>query len=128
ALVFANQNLAKGSPIPVGIDRAPEVISVDLPGLTHGTNRVTVPNPSKSTVDQRVNDLLQPWTDRHDKYPEHAAKISYDESMVNSKEQLKAKFGLGFEKIAAKLNVNFEAIHKHERQVAIASFKQIYYT
>ncbi|MFC5370365.1 thiol-activated cytolysin family protein [Arcanobacterium bovis] len=128
ALVLANQSLAKGTPIPVGIDRAPQTISVDLPGSTRGSNRITIQNPSKSTVEQGINDLLQRWTDRHDSYPEHAAKMSYDESMVTSKEQLKAKFGLGFEKIAAKLNVNFEAIHKHERQVAIASFRQIYYT
>ncbi|WP_301281025.1 thiol-activated cytolysin family protein [Arcanobacterium phocae] len=128
ALVKANENLSKGSPTAVGIERAPQVISVDLPGLVDGKNRKTIDQPNKSTVEQGVNELLQGWTNLHATYPNHAAKISYDESMVNSKEQLEAKFGLGFEKVANKLDVNFEAIHKHEHQAAIASFKQIFFT
>lgn len=77
---------------------------------------------------QGLNGLLDGWIQRNSKYPDHAAKISYDETMVTSKRQLEAKLGLGFEKVSAKLNVDFDAIHKRERQVAIASFKQIYYT
>ncbi|WP_455952484.1 thiol-activated cytolysin family protein [Arcanobacterium haemolyticum] len=128
ALVRANQNLSKGSPTTVGIDRAPITVSVDLPGLLSGKGEKVIQNPHKSSVQGAINELLKGWTDMHSTYPNHAAKISYDELMVNSKEQLEAKFGLGFEKVANKLDVNFDAIHKHERQVGIASFKQIFYT
>lgn len=128
ALVLANQNLSKGSPVPFGVDRAPQTISVDLPGLTKGSNHTTIDKPTKSTVSAGINNLLDGWIDRNEKYPAHAAKMSYDESMVTSAQQLEAKFGLGFEKVSNKLNVNFDAINKNESQVAIASFKQIYYT
>lgn len=128
ALVLTNKDLAKGSPTPVKIDRAPQTVSVDLPGLIDGKNKIIVKNPSKSSVAQGVNTLLDSWLQHNDKYKDHAAKMSYDETMVTSKRQLEAKFGLGFEKVSNKLDVNFDAIHKHESQVAIASFKQIYYT
>ncbi|WP_341827527.1 cholesterol-dependent cytolysin pyolysin [Trueperella pyogenes] len=128
ALVLANKDLAKGSPTSIGIARAPQTVSVDLPGLVDGKNKVVINNPTKSSVTQGMNGLLDGWIQRNSKYPDHAAKISYDETMVTSKRQLEAKLGLGFEKVSAKLNVDFDAIHKRERQVAIASFKQIYYT
>ncbi|PIN51680.1 hypothetical protein CT171_03805 [Trueperella pyogenes] len=128
ALVLANKNLAKGSPTVVGIPRAPQTVSVDLPGLLGGKNKVVIDKPTESTVAEGVNGLLDGWLQRTGKYPDHAAKMSYEETMVTSKHQLEAKLGLGFEKVSNKLNVDFDAIRKNERKVAIAAFKQIYYT
>lgn len=128
AIVLANQNLAHGNPTVLAINSAPLTMSVDLPGLVGNSGKMRVYSPSKSSTTAAINKLLENWRKISSTYSHSAARMSYDETMVNSKEQLEAKFGLGFTQAAKSLDINFDAVTKHESQTAIAKFDQIFYT
>ncbi|PRH79841.1 alveolysin [Streptomyces solincola] len=128
AILQANGGLVENSPTLVSAGRAPETISVDLPGMA-GKNSTVVKQPSNSSVQSGINTLLERWNaDNAPSYPNIPARIQYDKSMAYSMSQLKAKFGSSFTKLAAPLNIDFSAVASGKKQVEIVNFRQIYYT
>ncbi|MGW2206980.1 thiol-activated cytolysin family protein [Streptomyces sp. NPDC001774] len=129
AVLQANAGLMENNPTVVSAKRAPAVLSVDLPGMANGDNSIAVNQPTNSSVRSSVNTLLERWNGEYaPAYPKIPAKIQYGESMAYSLSQLKVKFGLGFEKVAKPLNIDFSAVSSGEKQIQIVNFKQIYYT
>ncbi|WP_172797122.1 thiol-activated cytolysin family protein [Devriesea agamarum] len=129
ALLLANRELVRNTPTIVSVPRKPVQVSLDLPGLAGKTGTLTVDSPTRSSVGGAVNSLLETWNAGPGKeYPEIPAKMQFEETMVYSKSQVEAKFGYANSPAVAKLGIDFEAIHRGEKQVAVASFTQIYYT
>ncbi|QIL47022.1 alveolysin [Vagococcus coleopterorum] len=129
ALLKADSGLLENKPTIISGKRAPLTLSVDLPGMKDGDNQIKVENPKESTVQSSVNNLLSTWNEKYaGDYPNVAARIEYSDSMAYSMEQLKAKFGLSFEKLKVPLNLDFSTVTSGEKQVQIVNFKQIYYT
>lgn len=129
ALVKVDQNFLENKPTLISEKRAPLTLSVDLPGMTNNSNQITVENPTASSVKGAVNTLLDRWNTTYSaSYPNTAARVQYDQVSAQSSSQLKAKFGLDFNKISVPLNIDFSAVHSGEKQVEVVNFKQIYYT
>ncbi|MCX4775322.1 thiol-activated cytolysin family protein [Streptomyces sp. NBC_01264] len=129
ALLQANVSLLDNNPTLISAQRAPATLSVDLPGMTGSTNSIVVKQPSTSSARAGVNTLLERWNARTaTTYPTIPARIQYDETMAYSMSQLKAKFGLSFDKVASPLNIDFSGVASGDKQIQVVNFKQIYYT
>lgn len=127
ALLKADQNLLENQPSLISVARGKGTISVDLPGMTNGDNKVEV-IPTTSNVQGAINGLVAKWNQSYAGSYAIPARIQYESTSAYSMNQLKAKFGADFEKVGAPLKIDFEAVNKGEKQVEIVDFKQIYYT
>ena len=127
ALFRADQNLMDNVPTLISANRGPLTLSVDLPGFHNGESVATVTRPTKSTVTSAVNDLVSKWNSQYAATHHVAAKMQYDSASAQSMNQLKAKFGADFAKIGVPLKIDFDAVHRGEKQTQIVNFKQTYY-
>lgn len=128
ALLKADQSLLENLPTLIPVNRGKTTISVNLPGLKNGESNLTVENPSNSTVRTAVNNLVEKWIQKYSKTHAVPARMQYESISAQSMSQLQAKFGADFSKVGAPLNVDFSSVHKGEKQVFIANFRQVYYT
>ena len=127
ALFKANQDLLENKPQQISLDRSKGRISVDLPGMVGGDSYVDA-TLTASGMQEGVNTLLNRWHEKYAAKNPAPARMQYESTSAYSMNQLKAKFGSDFEKVGVNLKIDFEAVNKGEKQVAVVDFKQIYYT
>lgn len=127
ALLKANKGLLENNPTLISLDRAPMNISINLPGMINDDNIANVLIPTNSSIRSAINVLTDRWHENYEHKYSVPAKMEYTETMVKSMNQLKAQFGLGFEKIGVPLKIDFNALATGEKQAAIVNLKQIYY-
>ena len=127
ALFKANQDLLENKPQQISLDRSEGRISVDLPGMVGGDSYVDA-NPTASGMQEGVNTLLNRWHEKYAAKNPAPARMQYESTSAYSMNQLKAKFGSDFEKVGVNLKIDFDAVHKGEKQIEVVDFKQVYYT
>lgn len=127
ALFKANQDLLENKPQQISVDRKKGRISVDLPGMVGGDSYVDA-NPTVSGMQEGVNTLLNRWHEKYAAKNPAPARMQYESTSAYSMNQLKAKFGSDFEKVGVNLKIDFDAVHKGEKQIEVVDFKQVYYT
>lgn len=128
ALVRVDSGLAEGNPTLLSVPRGEATVSVDLPGMAGNSNAIKVPEATKSATRGAVASLLERWNaDIAPKYPNIAANYTHDFAEAYSKTQVQAKLGLGTA-LTDNLGLDFQAIHAGEKQSAVASFRQVFYT
>ena len=127
ALFKANQDLLENKPQQISLDRSKGRISVDLPGMVGGDSYVDA-NPTASGMQEGVNTLLNRWHEKYAAKNPAPARMQYESTSAYSMNQLKAKFGSDFEKVGVNLKIDFDAVHKGEKQIEVVDFKQVYYT
>ena len=127
ALFKANQDLLENKPQQISLDRSKGRISVDLPGMVGGDSYVDA-NPTVSGMQEGVNTLLNRWHEKYAGKNPAPARMQYESTSAYSMNQLKAKFGSDFEKVGVNLKIDFDAVHKGEKQIEVVDFKQVYYT
>ncbi|MGX7070972.1 thiol-activated cytolysin family protein [Gemella bergeri] len=127
ALLKGDNALLENNPTLISLNRGPVTLSVDLPGMSGEDGRLTVDNPTQSSVRGGVNALVDRWFSKYGSSYSIPAKMQYDETTAYSMSQLKAKFGADFEKIGVPLNIDFSAVHSGEKQVQVVNFKQVYF-
>lgn len=126
ALFKADQNLLNNTPSLISIPRGPMTVSVDLPGMRNGESQGTM-IPSNSSVRSAINTLLARWTQQYQGSYSVPAQMQYDSVGAQSMHQLSAKFGIDFAKLGAPLKIDFDAIHRGEKQTEVVNFRQTYY-
>ena len=127
ALFKANQDLLENKPQQISLDRSKGRISVDLPGMVGGDSYVDA-TPTASGMQEGVKTLLNRWHEKYAAKNPAPARMQYESTSAYSMNQLKAKFGSDFEKVGVNLKIDFEAVHKGEKQIEVVDFKQVYYT
>lgn len=127
ALFKANQDLLENKPQQISVDRKKGRISVDLPGMVGGDSYVDA-KPTVSGMQEGVNTLLNRWHEKYAAKNPAPARMQYESTSAYSMNQLKAKFGSDFEKVGVNLKIDFDAVHKGEKQIEVVDFKQVYYT
>ena len=127
ALFKANQDLLENKPQQISLDRSKGRISVDLPGMVGGDSYVDA-TPTVSGMQEGVNTLLNRWHEKYAGKNPAPARMQYESTSAYSMNQLKAKFGSDFEKVGVNLKIDFDAVHKGEKQIEVVDFKQVYYT
>ncbi len=127
ALFKANQDLLENKPQQISLDRSKGRISVDLPGMVGGDSYVDA-NPTASGMQEGVNTLLNRWHEKYAGKNPAPARMQYESTSAYSMNQLKAKFGSDFEKVGVNLKIDFDAVHKGEKQIEVVDFKQVYFT
>lgn len=127
ALFKANQDLLENKPQQISLDRSKGRISVDLPGMVGGDSYVDA-TPTASGMQEGVNTLLNRWYEKYAAKNPAPARMQYESTSAYSMNQLKAKFGSDFEKVGVNLKIDFDAVHKGEKQIEVVDFKQVYYT
>lgn len=129
ALVRVDSSLTEGRPTVLSAPRGKVTVSLDLPGMAGAQNAAVVSPATKSATRGAVSTLLERWNaEIAPKYPNVTARYTHDLTEAYSKTQIEAKLGLSLEAVADKLGIDFNAVHKGEKQTTVASFKQIYYT
>jgi thiol-activated cytolysin len=128
ALVTVDQDLVRGTPAPLSLRRAPMWLSVDLPGIG-GRGVFQVDDPSQGTVQAAIDGALDYWNNY--KYQEgyvSKARSQYAATVVYSAEQLAASLGVTYGNFANSIATQFKMTTSHESKVAVALFKQVFYT
>jgi thiol-activated cytolysin len=128
ALVKADQDLVRGTPTPIQCRRAPMWLSVDLPGIG-GRGVFEVEDPSHGTVQAAIDRALDYWNDNQ--YREgyvSKSRSKYVSTIVYSTEQLAASLGLTYGSFKGSLSSQFRMSTTKTSKVAMALFKQVFYT
>jgi len=128
ALVLADNNLWRGAPTPLALNRAPVTLRVDLPGIGSNGN-MEVEDPNFATVDAALDDALEWWNDNAyvDGYRNGSNSI-YKAATAYSSRQLAIDVGLTMEWAtggAMEAQLGFET--NSERRVASLVYKQEFY-
>ena len=128
ALVKADQDLVRGTPTPIQVRRAPMWLSVDLPGIG-GRGVFEVEDPSHGTVQAAVDRALDYWNDNQ--YREgyvSKSRSKYVSTIVYSTEQMAASLGLHYGFLKGSVSSQFRTTTTKTSKVAMALFKQVFYT
>lgn len=128
ALVKVDNNLRRGLPTPVSLDRAPVSIRVDLPGIGENGN-IDIGSPTFNSVDSGIDDALEWWNANayQDGYVNEASSFSEAKTSYSSK-QVSLELGVNVEWASTDFSsqLNFESTA--EKRVANMVFKQVFYT
>ncbi len=127
ALQLANRSLVDNKPDLLLVDRSPINISISLPGLEN-ENTVRVENPTYGNVNSAIDSLINKWSKKYGSTHTLPAQTQYNESMVYSKSQISTALNVNADLLEKSLGIDFKAIVDGEKNVMIASFKQIFYT
>lgn len=128
ALVMVDQDLLRGTPAPIPFRRAPIWLSVDLPGIG-GRGVFQVADPSQATVQAAIDGALDYWN--NEKYQEgyvSKARSQYSSTVVYNAEQLAASLGVTYGNFQNSVAAKFTTTTSHQSKVAVALFKQVFYT
>lgn len=128
ALVKADQDLARGTPTPIMCQRAPVWLSVDLPGIG-GRGVFAVADPRHGTVQAAIDNALAYWNDHQ--YQEgyvSKSRSKYTATVVYSAEQLAASLGVNYRALQGSLSTLCQTTTSRTSTVAVALFKQVFYT
>ncbi len=128
ALVKADADFVRGTPTPILSRRSPIWLSIDLPGIG-GRGVFSVNDPSQGTVQAAVDAALDYWNDNQ--YREgyvSKSRSKYTSTIVYTAEQLAASLGVNYSSLKGSLSSQFKTASTHERTVAMALFKQVFYT
>ncbi|PVW16505.1 thiol-activated cytolysin family protein [Marixanthomonas spongiae] len=127
ALVVANRSLAEGLPTPItSVTKAPTRITVDLPGLGD-RGSVLVQNPSNSTIQAAIDNILETWNNSPD-YKTQPAVSTYKETMAYSNEQVAVKLGVNYSQMGLSVSTELGVSTSNSRKVFIVMYKQVFYT
>lgn len=128
ALVLANADLLSGTPRPLGLERNPVTLTVDLPGIG-AKGSFTVDNPSNATVSPAIDEALEYWNENAFQQGYfNGARSYYEVSEAFEQRQLGIELGVSAEwatgSAASHLSVNTSS----NRRVALLAYRQIFYT
>ncbi|GGG01943.1 thiol-activated cytolysin family protein [Paenibacillus aceti] len=127
AIQLANQAFVDNQPDLIMTQRQPLEISIDLPGLRN-ENTIMVQNPTYSSVNGAVDQLVSTWVDKYSDTHTLPARLQYAESMVYSKNQISSALNVNAQALTNTLGIDFNAVSSGEKKVMVAAYKQIFYT
>lgn len=128
ALVKVDQDLVRGTPTAIRGRRAPMWLSIDLPGIG-GRGVFAVDDAGAGNVQAAVDSALDWWNDHQ--YREgyvSKSRSKYVATMVYSAEQLAASLGVSVVTMKGSLASQFRTTTSRTSKVAVALFKQVFYT
>lgn len=125
ALLVASNDLLDGQPQELAADRSELDFTVNLPGSTDITFRVT---PTYANVQKGINGILSKWFDTHGGKWGLPANFQYSSSLVYDENELALKFGCDVTYLKQKLGIDFSSTHIEKKSLYIVRFKQIFYT
>ncbi|MDR1396920.1 MAG: thiol-activated cytolysin family protein [Desulfarculales bacterium] len=128
ALLLANSRLVDNQPDVVPVERAPLKMRVDLPGMAEDATFEVENLENGLAYEASLNKVLDIWNTKYSSRYKTLAKLVYNESMVYSESQIKAKFGMGITEVSKSMNIDFSAIMERKTSVMVVMFKQIYFT
>lgn len=128
ALVYANGEMLKGTPIPITLERAPMTLRIDLPGMrSNGTIKVEKPN--NSNVQTSIDEALEWWNaNAYQEGYTNPSLSDYETSVSYSSQQLAMDVGLNVEWASSSVASQLSYASSTQKQVAVMVFKQVFYT
>lgn len=128
ALVVGNQEMLDGAPNPLGLDRGPMTLTVDLPGI--GQNGVmNIETPNISSVQVALDNSLEWWNDNaYEEGYVNAANSSYQSAVSYSSTQFGLDLGINAAWATGSIAAQLDYESNSERRYASIVFKQVFYT
>ncbi|MEM1328724.1 MAG: thiol-activated cytolysin family protein [Bacteroidota bacterium] len=128
ALVKINEALLKGVPEPITLNRAPSDLRLDLPGIGEQGN-IIVESPTNGNTQTKIDEALDWWNNnRYEEGYVNAANSSYEATTSYSSEQSALNLGMSASWASGSLSGQFSEQTSSEKSVAMAVFKQAFYT
>lgn len=127
AVLLADQDFLKNKPTIITCERQPITISLDLPGL-ESENSLVVDNPTYANVSSAVDTIVDKWANNNQETHTLPTRTQYNESMVYSKTQIAASLHMDDKQLSDLFSIDFDSVVSGEKQIMIASYKQIFYT
>lgn len=128
ALVLANDQLLAGTPMPLGLDRNPVTLTIDLPGIG-SAGSFTVEAPSNATVSPAIDVALEYWNDNAFQQGYYNGSRSYYEaSEAFEQRQLGIELGMNAEWATGSVSTHLSTNTSSNRRVALLAYRQIFYT
>jgi thiol-activated cytolysin len=125
AVVKMDQDLARGTPTPFTLPRAPLRVAVDFPGCGAGCTAL-IQNPTNVSVPNAVTEIVRKYAASAN--PQVAARAFYQATKAYSKSQVGVELGFSaqWEKNSASASAAVDSMT--EQTVVVKAFKQVYYT
>ncbi len=126
ALVAADQALMEGRPTPIGLPRAPAMLSIDLPGLGDASAAVV---PTNSAVQAFRNTKLEQWSTLPvSQGYKNAARSILQVTKSYSSQQVALDLGFNAKWASGSASAQLGVASTTEKSVLVAYFKQVFYT
>lgn len=128
ALVLANADLLSGTPRPLGLERNPVTLTIDLPGIGE-EGSFTVAEPSNATVSPAIDEALEHWNNTAFQQGYfNGARSYYEASEAFEQRQLGIELGINAEWVTGSVASHLSTSTSTDRRVALLAFRQIFYT
>ena len=127
ALVYADEDLWKGTPRPLTLDRSKMDLRIDLPGMRSEGN-IEVKDISNTEVQAKLDEALEWWNDNaYEEGYVNASASEYETTEVYSSVQLGLDVGMNVEWATGSVSSQLEYDRSSEKRVAVLVFKQVFY-
>ena len=128
ALVLANADLLSGTPRPLGLERNPVTLTIDLPGIGE-KGSFTVADPSNATVSPAIDEALEHWNNNAFQQGYfNGARSYYESSEAFEHRQLGIELGMSAEWATGAVSSHLSTSTSTDRRVALLAYRQIFYT
>ena len=128
-LVYLDENLASGVPIPVRIKRPDSLnVYIDLPKLENGGN-ILIKNPSGVTVFSEINRVVDEWGEKAKKEGlKNKSLSSISTTTSYNSFQLGLSLGFNFKSASASVQSSLSGSTNTENKITVAMFRQVYFS
>jgi hypothetical protein len=126
-LVYADNELWKGSPRPITLDRAKMKLRIDLPGMRSDGN-LEIDQASNSKVQTKIEEALEWWNgNAYEEGYVNPSSSEYESSVVYSSTQLGLDVSMNVEWATGAVSSQQDYDKNSEKSVAVMVFKQVFY-
>ena len=128
SLIYANRQLAEGTPTPIRLDRAPLTIRVNLPGLQGNAGTKTITDPTNVSVKNAVSDLVVNWLNTAGKTNASPQRIFSQSEKAFSTQQIGVDMGFSAQWASGSASGKMKVNSSSKETVVLKMIKQVYYS
>ena len=128
SLIYADRQLAEGTPTPIRVDRAPVTIRVNLPGLSGNAGTKTIPDPTNVSVKNAVSDLVVNWLNTAGKTNAPPERIFSQSEKAYSTQQIGVDLGFSGQWASGSASGAMKVNSSSKETVVLKMIKQVYYS
>lgn len=128
SLIYANRQLAEGTPTPMRVDRASARVRINLPGFDAGAGTVAVEDPTNLTVKAAVDDKVAAWLQNEGKSFAPPLQVYSQSEKAYSAQQIGVELGFSGQWASGSASGSMKVNSSSSETVVMKMIKQIYYT
>lgn len=128
SLVYANRQLAEGTPTPIRLKRAPLTVRVNLPGLHEDAGTRTITKPTNVSVKNAVDDAAISWLEDEGETYAPPLRIYSQSEKAYSTQQIGIDLGFSAQWANSGASGSMKVNSSSSETVVLKMIKQVYYS